>query len=111
MRLRDRASPAAGGIPSAKLGSAWRRHRTAVTVAGSLVVAAALIVVLAGERAEFTTALGAASLWILIVATVLQILWLAVRSEAWGLCVNGAGGRVTRRRLYPAASIGYWATS
>jgi Lysylphosphatidylglycerol synthase TM region len=66
-----------------------------------------LIVALAGERAEFTTALGAASLWILIVATVLQILWLAVRSETWGLCVNGAGGRVTRRRLYPAASIGY----
>ncbi len=99
-------SPQAGS-PAAKLSSAWRRHPAAVTVAGSIVVAAALIVALAGERAEFTTALGAASVWILIVATVLQILWLAVRSETWGLCVSGAGGRVTRRRLYPAASIGY----
>jgi len=99
--------PPQAGSPAAKLGSAWRRHPAAVTVAGSLVVATALIVALAGERAEFTTALGAASVWVLIVATVLQILWLTVRSETWGLCVSGAGGRVTRRRLYPAASIGY----
>ena len=99
--------PPHAGSAAARLGSAWRRHPTAVTVAGSLLVAAALIIALAGKRAEFTTALGAASVWILIVATVLQILWLAVRSETWGLCVRGAGGRVTRRRLYPAASIGY----
>jgi Lysylphosphatidylglycerol synthase TM region len=90
-----------------KLRSAWRRHPTAVTVAGSVVVAVALVVALAGQRAEFATALNAAPVWILVVAAVLQMVWLAVRSETWSLCVGGAGGRVTRRLLYPAASIGY----
>jgi hypothetical protein len=87
--------------------SAWRAHPTAVTVAGSVVVAVALVVALAGERDEFAAALEAASIWILVVAALLQIVWLAVRSETWGLCVDAAGGTVGRRRLYPAASIGY----
>jgi hypothetical protein len=64
-------------------------------------------VALAGQRAEFVTALDAAPVWLLVVAAVLQIVWLAVRSETWSLCVGGAGGRVNRRLLYPAASIGY----
>jgi uncharacterized membrane protein YbhN (UPF0104 family) len=90
-----------------KLRSAWRRHPTVVTVAGAVVVAGALVVALAGDRAEFAAALGTAPIWILLVAGALQLVWLAVRSETWGVCVAGAGGRVSRRRLYPAASIGY----
>jgi hypothetical protein len=90
-----------------KLRSAWRRHPTAVTAVGAIVVAAALVVALAGERAEFGAAIGAAPIWILLVAGVLQVVWLAVRSETWNVCVGGAGGRVTRRLLYPAAGLGY----
>jgi hypothetical protein len=95
------------GRAATKLRLAWRRHPTAVSVAGSLAVVVAVVVALAGQRAEFVTALDAAPVWILLVAAVLQIVWLAVRSETWRLCVGGAGGRVTRRLLYPAASIGY----
>ena len=62
---------------------------------------------LAGDRDEFAAALDAAPIWILIVAAALQVVWLAVRSETWGVCIGGAGGTVGRRRLYPAASIGY----
>jgi uncharacterized membrane protein YbhN (UPF0104 family) len=90
-----------------RLRSGYRRHPVAVTVAGSLVVAVALVVALAGDRAQFTAALEAAPVWILVVAAVLQVVWLVVRSETWGLCIGGAGGTVTRRRLYPAACIGY----
>ena len=82
-----------------KLRSAWRRHPTAVTVAGSVVVAAAMVVALAGHRGEFVAALHAAPVWILIVVAALQVVWLAVRSETWSLCVGGAGGTVARRRL------------
>ena len=92
---------------AAKLRSAGRRHRKAVTAAGALVLAAALVLALAGDRDEFAAALDAAPIWILVVAAALQVVWLAVRSETWGLCIDGAGGTVARRRLYPAASIGY----
>ena len=90
-----------------KLRSAWRRHPTVVTVAGAVVVAAGLCVALAGDRAEFAAALGAAPIWILLVAGALQVIWLGVRSETWQVCVAGAGGSVSRRRLYPAAGVGY----
>jgi len=33
--------------------------------------------------------------------------WLVARSEAWHVCVGAAGGQVSRRRLYRAASLGY----
>lgn len=42
-----------------------RRHPTAVSVAGSLVVAGALAVALAGKGGEFVAALGSAPLWVL----------------------------------------------
>jgi hypothetical protein len=32
---------------------------------------------------------------------------LVARSEAWHVCVGAAGGQVSRRRLYRAASVGY----
>ncbi len=92
---------------AAALRAASRRHRTAVSCVGAVVVAAALAVALAGDRHEFTAALGASPVWILIAAAALQVVWLAVRSETWSVCVRGAGGSVTRRRLYPAASLGY----
>jgi uncharacterized membrane protein YbhN (UPF0104 family) len=78
-----------------------------VTVAGSLVVAGALIVGLWGSREEFASAIGGASMLILGAAVVLQVIWLIARSEAWHVCVDAAGGEVNRRRLYRAASVGY----
>lgn len=87
---------------------AWiRRHPARITVAGSLAVAAALVAGLWGMRDEFGAAFGSASLLILGAAVLLQILWLVARSEAWHVCVGAAGGRVPRRRLYRAASVGY----
>ena len=87
---------------------AWlRRHPTAVTLAGSTVVGAALVVGLWDMRGEFAAALGSASGPILAAAVALQVIWLIARSEAWHVCVGAAGGRVSRRRLYRAASVGY----
>ncbi len=37
----------------------------------------------------------------------LHVVWLIARSEAWHVCVGAAGGQVSRRRLYRAASLGY----
>ncbi len=85
----------------------WRRHPTAITVAGSLIVAGALVYALADDRAAFTEALGAAPFWILAVAVVLHVFWLAARSEAWWVCVRASGGTVDRRRLYRASAMGY----
>jgi len=87
---------------------AWaRRHPAAITVAGSLIVAGALVVGLWGKRGEFASAFGSASFLILGAAVVLQVIWLVARSEAWHVCVGAAGGSVGRRRLYRAASVGY----
>ena len=84
-----------------------RRHPTAVTVAGSLVVGGALVLGLWGKRGDFAQALGLAPLWILAAAMALHVVWLVARSEAWHVCVGAAGGQVSRRRLYRAASLGY----
>ncbi len=86
----------------------WLRgHPTAVTAAGSLLVAGALAIGLAGKQGDFTAALGTAPIWMLAVAAVLHLVWLVARSEAWNVCVAAAGGTVGRRRLYRAASVGY----
>ena len=84
-----------------------RNHPAPVTVAGTLLVGAALVVGLTGKRDEFATALGAAPIWILAIAALLHLIWLVARSEAWHVCVGAAGGEVSRRRLYRAASVGY----
>lgn len=87
---------------------AWcRRHPAVVTLIGSLVVAAALVVGLWGKRGDFAEAFGSASLLVLGAAVLLQVVWLIARSEAWHVCVGAAGGEVGRRRLYRAASVGY----
>jgi uncharacterized membrane protein YbhN (UPF0104 family) len=84
-----------------------RRHPVAVTVIGSLVVAAALVIGLWSKRDDFTEAFSSASALTLTVAIVTQIVWLIARSEAWHVCVEAAGGQVSRRRLYRAAAVGY----
>jgi uncharacterized membrane protein YbhN (UPF0104 family) len=77
------------------------------TVAGALLVTGALAFLLADRRDEFATALRAAPLWILVLASALQLLALVSRTEAWRICVVAAGGTVGRRCLYRAASTGY----
>jgi len=82
-----------------------RRRRTAITIAGSLVVAALLVLLLAGRRDEFTAALSSASLWTIAITTLLQVVALVSRSEAWHITIEAAGGTVTRRVLYRASSM------
>jgi hypothetical protein len=77
------------------------------TVAGGLAVTAVLAYLLADRRDEFATALTAAPVWILVVASALQLLALVSRTEAWRICVAAAGGTVGRRCLFRAASAGY----
>jgi len=84
-----------------------RRHPTAVTAIGSLLVAAALVVGLWNKREDFVEAFGSASLAVLAASVGLQVIWLVARSEAWHVCVGAAGGDVSRRRLYRAAAVGY----
>jgi hypothetical protein len=82
----------------------------ALSLFGAAVVAAALAAVLAGRRGEFTASLRMASLWTLGLAVLLQIVGLLARSEAWNVCVRGAGATVRRRVLYRAAGVGYLAS-
>jgi hypothetical protein len=92
--------------PTGALPHFWRRHRTLITVAGSLATAAILVYVLAGRRDEFATALSGAAPWVLAVTVLLQIAALLARSEAWHLTIGAAGGTVDRRTLYRASSMG-----
>ena len=82
-----------------------RRHRTLITVVGSVATAAVLVAVLAGHRDEFAQALSEAPLWLLAVTALLQILALLARSEAWHLTIEAAGGSVERRVLFRASSM------
>jgi uncharacterized membrane protein YbhN (UPF0104 family) len=84
-----------------------RRRHVATTVVGVLGATGVLAYVLADRRDEFATALGSAPFWILLVASVLQLVALVARTEAWHVCVSAAGGAIGRRRLYRAASVGY----
>jgi uncharacterized membrane protein YbhN (UPF0104 family) len=79
-------------------------------VIGAVAVAGVLALVLIGKRGDFSTALHAAPLWLLGLAAALQAVALVARSEAWHVCVRAAGGTVSRRRLYRAASVGYVGT-
>jgi uncharacterized membrane protein YbhN (UPF0104 family) len=88
------------------LRSFGRRHRTLITGVGSLAAAAVLVLLLAGRRHEFATALSDASAWVLAVTVLLQIVALVARSEAWHLTIEAAGGTVDRRVLYRASSMG-----
>ena len=81
------------------------RHRTAITIAGSLLTAAVLAFVLAGRRDEFESALSSVAVWALAVTVLLQLVALVSRSEAWHLTIGAAGGTVDRRTLYRASSM------
>src|SRR5262249_34663491 len=83
------------------------RHPTAVSLAGGTVVAIALAIALAGHGHEFLVALRSAPVWVLGTAVALHVIWLVARSEAWSVCIEAAGGSVSRRRLYRASSLGY----
>jgi uncharacterized membrane protein YbhN (UPF0104 family) len=74
-------------------------------VLGSLCTAALLGLVLAGRRDEFVEALSSAAAWVLVLTTLLQIVALLVRSEAWHRTIEAAGGTVDRRILYRASSM------
>src|SRR5215210_4145275 len=82
-----------------------RRHRTLITVVGSIVTAAILVLLVRGLRDEFDTALSSAALWVLALTTLLQTVALVARSEAWHLTIEAAGGQVKRRVLYRASSM------
>jgi uncharacterized membrane protein YbhN (UPF0104 family) len=82
-----------------------RRRRTPITVVLSLAVAGVLVLVLAGRREEFTTALSGAPAGVLALTAVLQIVALLSRSEAWHITIAAAGGTVGRRALYRASSM------
>jgi uncharacterized membrane protein YbhN (UPF0104 family) len=82
-----------------------RRRRMPITVAGSLVSAAVLAVLLARRREEFAAALSGPAAWVLAVTVLLQIVALLARSEAWHLTIRAAGGTVDRRVLYRASSM------
>lgn len=106
-RAASTAAAAPPAPPRALLRSWPRRHPAATTLIGSLAVTAALAAGLWDKRADFSSALGDASIWILGLAVLLQVIWLIARSEAWHVCVGAAGGEVSRRRLYRASSVGY----
>lgn len=104
------ASTAAGAStgPSglaARVRAGARRRSTPLTVAFAVGVAAVLVVVLAGRRQEFGAALSSASVGVLALATALQVVALLVRTEAWHLTIEAAGGTVARRILYRASSM------
>jgi uncharacterized membrane protein YbhN (UPF0104 family) len=81
-----------------------------LSVTGSLVVAGALAMVLAGRRGQFTTALHEAPIWIIAVVVLLQIVALLARTEAWYVCVRATGATVARRLLFRAGGVGYLAS-
>jgi uncharacterized membrane protein YbhN (UPF0104 family) len=104
------ATPAAAPAPPprgrrARARDAGRRHRTPITIVGSIAAAAVLVLLLSGRREEFVTALSSASAGVLVAAVLLQLLALLVRTDAWHITIRAAGGTVERRDLYRASSM------
>ena len=82
----------------------------ALSILGAITVAIALGYELAGRRGQFTAALHAAPISILVAAVLLSIMGLIARTEAWNVCVRATGATVPRRLLFRAAGIGYLAS-
>src|SRR6476646_2247976 len=82
-----------------------RRHRTAISVVGTILPIAALVYALAGKRQEFVDALRGVQASVLAATVLLQIVALLSRSEAWHLTIESAGGTVARRVLFRASSM------
>src|SRR3954451_13188150 len=83
------------------------RHRVALTVAGAIVGFGVVAVAIGDKWSSVEHALAGASLGVLAAATLLQLVSLLARSEAWHRCVHAAGGTVGRRTLFRAASVCY----
>jgi uncharacterized membrane protein YbhN (UPF0104 family) len=83
------------------------RRRTTLSVLVALVATGVLVAVIWRRRDEFAEAVASASLGVLALATLLQLLALLVRTEAWHVCIEAAGGTLARRPLYRAAGVGY----
>ncbi|WP_081690771.1 lysylphosphatidylglycerol synthase domain-containing protein [Conexibacter woesei] len=83
------------------------RHRRVVAVVGSLLAAGVMVLILNGHRDDFSTALSRASVPVLLLAALLQVVALVSRTEAWHRTIEAAGGRLARRPLYRASSMGY----
>jgi uncharacterized membrane protein YbhN (UPF0104 family) len=85
----------AGLIGGARRFGRWRRGL--ITVVVSLATAAVLVLLIAGRRDEFVTALSAAAASVLALTVLLQIVALVARSEAWHLTIGAAGGSALYR--------------
>ena len=83
------------------------RRRIVLSGLFMLAVTAVLVAVIWRRRDEFAEALTSAPLWVLAVATLLQLIALLARTDAWHVCVRAAGGTLARRPLYRAAGVGY----
>jgi uncharacterized membrane protein YbhN (UPF0104 family) len=77
----------------------------AITIAGPVVVTGILVFMLSGRDHEFGSALTRTSVWVLVVTVLAQIVALLVRTEAWHLTIEAAGGTVKRRVLYRASGV------
>jgi hypothetical protein len=84
-----------------------RRRRGALTVATSIIASLMLGFILATKWDELETGVTGAPLAIAAAAVSLQLLALLARSEAWHVCVRAGGGRMSRRTLYRASSMGF----
>lgn len=84
-----------------------RGHRAALTAVGACAGFALIALAIGGKWGSLEHSLTTAPVWLLAVATLLQLGSLLARSEAWYRCVGAAGGTVGRRTLFRAASVGY----
>ena len=83
------------------------RRRTVLSILFGVAATAVLAAVIWKRRDEFSEALTSASLLILLAASLLQLVALLARTDAWHVCVRAAGGTLDRRPLYRAAGVGY----
>jgi len=83
------------------------RRRAAASLVGAVLVTGALGVELTGRGGQFSAALDAALVWILLLTIALQGVSLLARTEAWNVRVRATGATVTRRVLFRAAGLGY----
>ena len=81
--------------------------RAALTAVGAAAGFGLVAVAIGGRWGSVEHALASTSLWTLLAASLLQLASLLARSEAWHRCVHAAGGTVSRRVLFRAASVGY----
>lgn len=99
-------NPVPDGADARDFRVASMRRRIAISVGGSVAVAALLAYVLAGRGAQFSKALGTAPIGLVALSVLLQIGALLTRTEAWTICVRAAGGTVNRRVLFRSAAVG-----